>query len=328
MNRIEWIDMAKGYGIICVIIGHITTPGITVWIYTFHIPLFFFLSGYLLHSYYSMREFLKRKVKSLLVPYFCLSILVIFHELFFKNGFDYDLIDVSKEVGSFIIQERHTPLWFIASLFWANLIIFLVYKFFHDFWLRVCIILFLSFVVYLYWTRGGNAWPWNVDIALFVLPFMMIAKEMHDSKYMNCYFERKKQLLICFFIFGNLFLGGINYYLTGRKVDLYYEDVDIVILTYLAAICGIFLILYLSQMKTIKLIYYIGNNSLLIFAWHLIVYDWLGRLYDYLSIFQTPLPLYMIIVRDFMSLFLILLILIPINEMILHSRFKFVLGRG
>ena len=41
MGRIDWIDIAKGYGIIGVIIGHITTPYITVWIYTFHIPLFF-----------------------------------------------------------------------------------------------------------------------------------------------------------------------------------------------------------------------------------------------------------------------------------------------
>ena len=328
MNRIEWIDMAKGYGIICVIIGHIATPGITVWIYTYHIPLFFFLSGYLLHSHYSMGEFLKRKVKSLIIPYFCLSIIVIFHELFFNKGLDYDLLDVSKEVCLFIIQERHTPLWFIASLFCSNLIIFLIYKFFHDFRLRVCIISFLAFVIYLYWTIGGNALPWNVDIALFLLPFMMIAKEMHDSNNVNCYFERKKQFLIWGFILGNLLIGGFNYYLTGRKVDLYYEDVNIVLLTYLAAICGIFVIIILSQMKTIRLISYIGNNSLLIFAWHLIVYNWLGRLYDYLGIFQTPLPLYMIIVRDFVSLFLILLILIPINEMILHSRFKFVLGRG
>lgn len=328
MDRIEWIDMAKGYGIICVIIGHITTPGITVWIYTFHIPLFFYISGYLLHSHYNMRDFLKRKVKSLIIPYFCLSILVIIHELIFNNGLYFDLRDVSNEISLFIIQERQTPLWFIASLLWANILIFLVYKYIKFFWQRIGILSFFAFVIYLYWKKGGGALPWNFDIALFVLPFMAIAKEMHDSKSINILFERKKQMIFFVFFIGNLFMGGINYYLNGKKVDLYYENVDIVLLTYFAAISGIIAIIIVSQIRTIRFICYLGENSLLIFAWHLIVYDWLGRLYDYLGIFQTPLPLYMIIIRDFVSLIMILLILIPINEMILHSRFKFVLGRG
>ena len=129
-------------------------------------------------------------------------------------------------------------------------------------------------------------------------------------------------------LIGNVAIGGVNYHLTGRKIDLFFADVDIIPLTYLSAFLGIFFLIIVSHVKTYRIICYIGRNSLLIFAWHLIVYNWLGRLYDYLGIFQTPLPLYMIIVRDFMSLFLILLILIPINEMILHSRFKFVLGRG
>ena len=44
-NRIEWIDALKGFAIILVIIGH-TTISVTnketfVWIYSFHMPLFF-----------------------------------------------------------------------------------------------------------------------------------------------------------------------------------------------------------------------------------------------------------------------------------------------
>ena len=47
-KRIGYIDMAKGLAIILVIIGHISfTPsmGKTI-LYLFHIPLFFFLSGF------------------------------------------------------------------------------------------------------------------------------------------------------------------------------------------------------------------------------------------------------------------------------------------
>ena len=46
-KRIEWIDMAKGIGIILVIMGHISfrPESLNVWLCSFHMPLFFFLSG-------------------------------------------------------------------------------------------------------------------------------------------------------------------------------------------------------------------------------------------------------------------------------------------
>ena len=46
---IRWIDNLKGFGILLVVIGH-TVPreGLGQWIYAFHMPLFFFISGFLL----------------------------------------------------------------------------------------------------------------------------------------------------------------------------------------------------------------------------------------------------------------------------------------
>lgn len=52
-KRIDWVDMLKGIAIICVIIGHRTWSDygalpcmLKSWIYSFHMPLFFFLSGF------------------------------------------------------------------------------------------------------------------------------------------------------------------------------------------------------------------------------------------------------------------------------------------
>ena len=46
-KRVEWVDIAKGYGILLVIIGHLPIPWIiSRSLYSFHLPLFFFLSGY------------------------------------------------------------------------------------------------------------------------------------------------------------------------------------------------------------------------------------------------------------------------------------------
>jgi len=52
MNRIDYLDIAKGIGIILVYIGHCyigertqTLSNVIYWIYSFHMPFFFFVSG-------------------------------------------------------------------------------------------------------------------------------------------------------------------------------------------------------------------------------------------------------------------------------------------
>lgn len=47
-QRETWIDVLKGIGIILVVIGHVSLGNtLNSWIYTFHMPLFFSVSGYL-----------------------------------------------------------------------------------------------------------------------------------------------------------------------------------------------------------------------------------------------------------------------------------------
>lgn len=45
-KRVVWIDYAKAFAMLFVIIGHVETGNsLTDWVYSFHMPLFFFLSG-------------------------------------------------------------------------------------------------------------------------------------------------------------------------------------------------------------------------------------------------------------------------------------------
>ena len=327
ISRIEWIDVAKGYGIIGVIIGHIATPYITVWIYTFHIPLFFFLSGYLFHPKYGFAEFCKRKIKTLLVPYLFLSIPVVLNEYWFHNGSSVDWSAFLNEACKVLVQERYTPLWFISSLFLSNIIFYWIFRTLRTQRMRLlCAFLFMLLSL-VYWKHGGKPILWNLDLALYVMPFMVFANYIHHSYKLKAYVNRKSLFFLIAFLLGNIVVGWENYHITGNKVDLFYEAVDILPLTLFAALCGIFFIIMLSRRKTIGVLNYLGRNSLLIFAWHLIVYNWLGMVYDMLGLFKSPASFYMICVRDFISLIVILLVLIPINELILKSRLKFILGR-
>ena len=50
-KRIEWVDIAKGIGIFLMVMGHTGIPRIgNQWIYSFHMPLFFFISGFLFNT--------------------------------------------------------------------------------------------------------------------------------------------------------------------------------------------------------------------------------------------------------------------------------------
>lgn len=78
MERVRYIDIAKGIGILLVIIGH-TFPGSYVQrvCYSFHMPLFFFISGLCYnHSKYDFKRLWKIRMRQLLVPLLVFSVIL------------------------------------------------------------------------------------------------------------------------------------------------------------------------------------------------------------------------------------------------------------
>ena len=108
--RLDYIDIAKGIGMILVYIGHCKIQGsspLFQWIYSFHMPLFFYLSG-LLFKRKKFRVVIANKVFSLIIPYVLFSII---------NYFLYNIArtcDVSL-VGVLLYGWGLNPMWFIGS---------------------------------------------------------------------------------------------------------------------------------------------------------------------------------------------------------------------
>jgi len=76
-NRIAWIDALKGLGMILVILGHMSIPEMArQFIFSFHMPLFFIVSGYLFKNNFSLVWSL-RKFDTLFVPYIVYSALTL-----------------------------------------------------------------------------------------------------------------------------------------------------------------------------------------------------------------------------------------------------------
>lgn len=93
MKRFIWIDYAKSIGIYFVVLGHthLYTPLSNV-IYTWLMPVFFFISGYLFsfEKNTSLKTFAWKRFKSLLIPYLWINLITYLFWLFVGRKFGDD----------------------------------------------------------------------------------------------------------------------------------------------------------------------------------------------------------------------------------------------
>lgn len=121
-ERVHWIDIAKGLGIIAVVIGHIYHDEIIYnWLYSFHMPLFFFVAGYL-YKQKDMLPDLKRRVQTIAIPYFSLGSIVLLYWALLERRFRDSTMGVFESVVGFISGEFryldfNVHLWFLPCFF-------------------------------------------------------------------------------------------------------------------------------------------------------------------------------------------------------------------
>ena len=140
-KRYRQLDYAKALGILLVVLGHtiyeISKNGINTnfgnhlnnWIYCFHMPLFFVLSGlglYLKYKEYKSIDFFKEinnLSQKLLIPY-------AFWSFFYLIGTILSSVVITKKIiismilgriYSFITLRGAAPIWFLSALFLANI---------------------------------------------------------------------------------------------------------------------------------------------------------------------------------------------------------------
>lgn len=135
-NRLNWIDWAKVFAITFVVFGHIPQePGSfpQYYIVTFHMPLFFFISGYLTKKELFNKATMKKYWHTLIIPYFCYNIIfypywIVRHVIDCPQAEWYDFI--KPLIGIFMLQCE-TPYfeslngvtWFIVSLLGYKIIL-------------------------------------------------------------------------------------------------------------------------------------------------------------------------------------------------------------
>lgn len=180
---IQWINVCRGIGIILVVIGHLDFPKpIINYIYAFHMPLFFFLSGYVFSPNKPFINYIKSRFNSLIIPYIYFSIISI---ALFYFLFDYNLIQMIKE---FILSRRNyisynVSLWFLTTLFITQIVFYGFKKYINnDF-----VLLFLLFGL---WYFIGTAkyfvkqhyLPWTFEAGMYYMIYYCIGNLLRDKK--------------------------------------------------------------------------------------------------------------------------------------------------
>lgn len=131
-KRIDYVDVFRGVGIVLMIMGHIGFGTIfDYWIHAFHMPMFFFVSGYFYQNRdISVIEFIKKKCRSLLIPYFTFA---IFHYCMWLC-FNHSGIHLEPLQRIFFVNTTGDgipiagALWFLTALFWSDVIYFILNK--------------------------------------------------------------------------------------------------------------------------------------------------------------------------------------------------------
>jgi fucose 4-O-acetylase-like acetyltransferase len=119
-QRLEWIDILKGIGIIVVVLGHAISGAAHQAMFLFHMPLFFFLAGSL-HKARDPMRMMKRSAKRLLVPYVVFMAVFFLPTLFLQEPHG-GLRDVLRLATKFVYGGCYLAgfvgiVWFVTCLF-------------------------------------------------------------------------------------------------------------------------------------------------------------------------------------------------------------------
>lgn len=275
--REQWVDYAKGIGIILVVIGHVNrgldSAGISISepffkvfdsiIYTFHMPLFFFLSGLFFISSIQKNgkpAFIKKKIATIAYPYVIWSII--------QGSIAILLSNFTNKKTDFIsvLSFPYHPIgqfWFLYALF----MIFIVASFIYNernFTTQLPIITTVSFLLYIYSLNIGDSFNLNFITNNIVFFFS------------GCVFSALKfDQMVTKINATTLVVSAFMFILVQYKfhfIDgMFYDRIGIS--TFVVAMVSIYFVYVLSlTLSAIKvdLLSKIGNDSMVIFLAHIL----------------------------------------------------------
>lgn len=183
-SRLDYIDILKGIGILFVIIGHMyTVPECKAYVYSFHLPLFFIISGALLNEskYSTFKDFFISRFKSLFFPFMVFYIILWLGWFFVERPMrSIDVTPLETAFGLIWASDSWRwifpggLLWFVPALFSLEVIYYGVIKAIKNRWIAAVVLTALFAVGLLLAKFDLFILPWGINNALISIPFLAI----------------------------------------------------------------------------------------------------------------------------------------------------------
>ncbi|MBT2696336.1 acyltransferase family protein [Bacillus sp. ISL-40] len=281
-KRETWIDIAKGLGIILVVIGHSGNEFAHHYFFWFHMPLFFILSGHTFKTLKNKSELLKwikKRIIQLIVPYMSFG-LVILIGLNLKNivTAKFSILDFMKGIfrlayGGQILSGAFAVFWFITCLLVTQVLFALVTYFFKSTKTQLFIIGIFYILAHLeikLLPKLHLPVPWNIDVFLIAIVYFAIGFYLNKNFNIKILFKAHNGILVNMFSIVLILAdyNGFYYYSLDMKYHQYTHIIlDLLIPTVMTmSICIISF--WLSKVPKTKFLANLGITSLPIMYLH------------------------------------------------------------
>jgi len=288
-NRIAWIDICRGVGILTVVYAHgLSADKFRFIFYAFHIPLFFFLSGITFRhkQHENILISLRKAVKSILLPYFLFALLgygfwlILNIHRFSLEGFMQIIINIVYGNGSGKQFFYNAVLWFLPCLFITRYLFTLITYFTTKSKSIILILILASVISYL----GGTFFPelklpFGFETALSGVIFFGLGYLYHGHENLQKWIQDNRFILGVIFLNLLLVIATWNFLITGHQIDMRINRINNHLLFYLGAISGIGMCLSLSYIiRENKILQFLGKNSLPFFVFHLMIFSYISKI--------------------------------------------------
>ena len=282
MRRTLWIDYARGTAIIGVMAVHLSAfPNELIkWIYTWLIPLFFFVAGYVnnISQQGSFMVYIQHQTRRLLIPYLCFNCINYIYWVYIGRNFGIS-IDNNIELwhpligilyGNASWLTHAVPLWFIPCLLITETLFFLIRKLSTRNQRLIIVTASLSIGFSLY-TTLPNYLPWSFAQAFIMLAFYIIGDL---SKTINIKNTTNLTLFSLIFITTALSITFLPILSTANVAYNTLGNYWLFLITSIIGIIAIISSMILIERKfhNIKLLTFLGQNTLFIMSCHLVLY--------------------------------------------------------
>lgn len=263
-KRKIYVDLIKAFGIIFVILGHANFANdyVKEWLYSFHMPLFFFATGLTLKISKIDKVYVCKKIQVLCVPF-------LIWELIY-SGYSLNKMPLLLYGSYWSINKGGSlgSLWFLPTMFCALIYVQLLLKIKNK--VLLCLGMVVLFLGGLYIPHISRGYFWCADVAFMAAFFILCGFFFEKNKKQ---FSKKKLTVLAILSF----LGTLLFLLDPLNETEYVLMADRrfgnPVIFLIVALAGCLMTYFVAKLiecesRVIKILSYIGMNSLIIFITH------------------------------------------------------------